>query len=259
VFEALLPADLDTLATALADGRLGDPPSEFALRRSGIAPSADLLSCLAALTEAGFSAAQSAAIVRMLAEERRRAEAAGPRISAVISGPDPSSAGRETAAVVNQLFNEARREILVTGYAIYQGASIFRPLAERHDADESLKVTVCLDLSRRGGDTTRDSDLIIRFARDFGRNHWHGRRMPRLFFDPRGLDPEPARRAVLHAKAIVIDRIKVLVTSANLTPAAHFRNVELGLIVDGGTLPTQIADHFDQLMSKGNLKEIMFS
>ena len=54
---------------------------------------------------------------------------------------------------------------------------------------------------------------------------------------------------VVHAKCAVQDGAAVLVTSANLTEAAMERNMELGLLVRGGSVPRAIGRHFDTLVA----------
>jgi len=68
------------------------------------------------------------------------------------------------------------------------------------------------------------------------------------------LDPVMVR--VLHAKCIIIDREVALVTSANPTPAAYDRNIELGLIVRKGDIPRQIQNRFETLIARGCLKAL---
>jgi cardiolipin synthase A/B len=67
------------------------------------------------------------------------------------------------------------------------------------------------------------------------------------------------KRAVLHAKCIVIDSASALVTSANPTPAAYTKNIELGIVIRGGTIPGQIASHFSSLIETGALRRLDFS
>lgn len=248
--------DLETLASALEDGRVALPLTELALGRIGLSMPAATTAMLAPFASCGFTAAQAAMLLRAALVERRRAEAETPRIDAVFTGPDPTGTGRDTGLLVNDLFTEAREEVLVSGFALYQGDVVLRTLAQRYDREPDLRVTLCLDVSRRAGDTTRDSDLLLRFARAFRQDHWLGQRLPPIHFDPRGLDPDHRSRAVLHAKCIVIDRRKALVTSANLTLAAQRKNIELGVVIDGGNVPGLIASHFDALVATGHLHRL---
>jgi cardiolipin synthase A/B len=59
----------------------------------------------------------------------------------------------------------------------------------------------------------------------------------------------PAGTAALHAKAAIADSHTALVTSANLTGHGMNENMELGLIVRGGSVPRRLAAHFIQLMA----------
>jgi len=49
--------------------------------------------------------------------------------------------------------------------------------------------------------------------------------------------------ASMHAKLLVVDRRTALVGSANLTGAGLDKNLECGLLVRGGPLPSEIAAH----------------
>jgi phosphatidylserine/phosphatidylglycerophosphate/cardiolipin synthase-like enzyme len=136
------------------------------------------------------------------------------------------------------------------------GARDFRRLAERMDANPNLEAIFCLDISRPGSDTTRDSDIVERFAHNFIDKHWSGARLPHIYYDPRGLSNNRTARAVLHAKAIVIDRRIALLTSANPTPAAYLRNIELGVLVSNCIVPMQICEHFEGLIRAGALQRL---
>jgi hypothetical protein len=44
------------------------------------------------------------------------------------------------------------------------------------------------------------------FVEAFRTNHWPDQRLPELFYDPRSLLADPAERASLHAKCVVMDK-----------------------------------------------------
>jgi phosphatidylserine/phosphatidylglycerophosphate/cardiolipin synthase-like enzyme len=106
---------------------------------------------------------------------------------------------------------------------------------------------------------TKESDLIARHEHDLKQRHWSGKRLLNIYFDPRALTMDVSKRAVLHAKCIVIDGGVALVTSANPTPAAYTRNIELGIVIRGGTIPGQIASHFASLIQVGALRRLDLS
>jgi phosphatidylserine/phosphatidylglycerophosphate/cardiolipin synthase-like enzyme len=195
-------------------------------------------------------------LLRAVAEGRKLQAIIQSSLDLVVTGPDIDAGARDTGVVVEQLFCEARYSVLVVGFAIYKGSVIFRRLAERLDASPDINVKLCLDVSRRGTDTTRDDELTARYARRFVEDEWPGKRLPNLYFDPRGLTADGAARAVLHAKCIVIDQRVALVTSANPTPAAYERNIEVGLIVRQGDIPGRIHRHFESLIGEGHLKRL---
>lgn len=66
-----------------------------------------------------------------------------------------------------------------------------------------------------------------------------------LYTWPPTLLPEhDPRHASLHAKAAIADDHVAFVASANLTGYALDKNMELGLLVQGGEVPRLLASHF---------------
>ena len=64
-------------------------------------------------------------------------------------------------------------------------------------------------------------------------------------------DPPDAK---LHAKAVIVDNRGVLLTSANMTNAAYDKNIELGVLRRGGTTAARVQNHFDELITRGELR-----
>jgi phosphatidylserine/phosphatidylglycerophosphate/cardiolipin synthase-like enzyme len=248
--------DLAQVAEALSQGRLTHPFSTVGLARLGVSDPQSLSTELNNFTDKGFQSSQLAVLLGEIARQRKSLLVEAPTVELVVTGPNVRETSRDTAVVVEQLFTEAHAWVLIVGFAFYKGDVIFRSLAARLDSTPSLDVTLCLDISRRGTDTTRDQDLIARFARDFMENNWSGQRRPKIYYDPRGLTMDAKMRAVLHAKCIVVDNKSALVTSANPTPAAYERNIEMGVIVRGGMIPKQIGSHFTSLIETGVLHKL---
>jgi phosphatidylserine/phosphatidylglycerophosphate/cardiolipin synthase-like enzyme len=251
--------DLTQAAAALADGRLAAPVSSISLARLGVSDPHGLARELDRLAQLGLQPKQMSVVLHAVVEERRASWSREVELELVVTGPDVREQARDTAVVVEQLFEEAKASVLLVGFALYDGSTIFRRLAQRLDATPQLQATLCLDISRRSTDTTRESDLIARYEHEFRQRHWSGKRLPNIYFDPRGLTMDANKRAVLHAKCIVIDSASALVTSANPTPAAYTKNIELGIVIRGGTIPGQIASHFSSLIETGALRRLDFS
>ena len=83
------------------------------------------------------------------------------------------------------------------------------------DERPALRVTLLLNIQRNKGDTTTSEQLVRRFADRFWKSDWPGSSHPRVYYDPRALDPD-GPGGVLHAKAVVADDEAVFITSANL-------------------------------------------
>jgi phosphatidylserine/phosphatidylglycerophosphate/cardiolipin synthase-like enzyme len=203
---------------------------------------------LASLATDGWTPRQVGVLALAIAEARRGAGDPEHVFDLVLSGPDaPGVPTRDTGAVMHELVSTARHEILLAGYAVYNGRKIFKPLAERLAGHPGIRITLCLNIERRRGDTSLPSEIVARFLSDFQARHWPWRPLPRLFYDPRAIDAEPRQRAALHAKVVLVDRKAALITSANFTEAAQKRNVEAGVLITHPPFVARLADYFDGL------------
>lgn len=253
---SLAEADLRALAANLRAGRLAFPPSTMALQTfcaSGDAPV--LARTLAELASQGMSADHVALVLGAIAAERAASRpATGELVDLVWTGPEaPGTASRDTGAVVRELFRTATTEVLIAGYAVYQGRSVFAALSERMETLPDFRVRMFLDISRPHGDTSLDSEIRNRFAHRFRTQEWPGSRLPEIYYDPRALATDTKKRATLHAKCIVVDRRLAFVSSANFTEAAQARNIEVGTLIRSASFAETLASHFTQLVACGGL------
>ena len=259
-FSALALLDRNDLVqlAELLEARLLTPPfgsltlaNHVASQHMGI-----VSECFETLARQGLTPSQMALVLRAFAAGRQTGAEASPTVTIVVSGPDVVSTARDTGVVMRELFAKARKRVLAVGFAVHQGKSVFEVLARRMDKDELPPAIVCLDVRRQPGDTSLDSQLIVRFAQNFVRNEWPGDRLPRVYYDPRSLVPAGHSTSAMHAKCVVIDGAEVLVTSANFTEAAQTRNIELGLLVGGPAVAVRIEDHFQSLIQAGQLERL---
>jgi phosphatidylserine/phosphatidylglycerophosphate/cardiolipin synthase-like enzyme len=255
MFEGLSSEDLRHVAHVLVERRLAPPYSEFGLKRAGVFGET-LCADLAGLDAEGFTPVQVARLAEECAAERDQMERTASQLELVVSGPDAQARARDTSVVIEQLFGEAEQSVVVVGFAIYNGREIFGTLAERMDKDSKLRAVCCFDVARNVGDAREDADIIEGFARRFVKYEWPGTRLPLVYYDPRSLGRDRETRAVLHAKTIVIDGRKAILTSANPTPAAYLRNIELGIVLTGGSIPKAIESYFLRLISEGRLIQL---
>ncbi len=134
------------------------------------------------------------------------------------------------------------------GYAVHNAKPIFELLASRM-ANDNLHVEFCIEIGRKLGDTSLDSEIVRRFAQEFRETHWPFANLPDVYYDPRSLSNDPLKRSSLHAKCVVADRTKAMITSANFTQAAWLRNIEIGVLVKSHPLVAQLADYFAGLVT----------
>jgi phosphatidylserine/phosphatidylglycerophosphate/cardiolipin synthase-like enzyme len=257
--QSLSDADLRTLSVALAGGRLEPPYTAAWLGRfidAGAAVS--VAARLTELAEAGMQPGHVSVVADAILAARAGRPAAEDVVDLVWTGPEAAgAANRDTGVVVRELFAQATESIHVAGFAVFQGRSLFLPLAKRMAALPSLRARLYLDVHRGHSDTSSDAELVVRFAHKFVAHDWpQGFPLPVVYYDPRSLSSDSSARASLHAKCVVADRRVALVTSANFTEAAQERNIEAGVVVRSERFASRLADHFDALAEKGVLRRL---
>jgi len=60
--------------------------------------------------------------------------------------------------------------------------------------------------------------------------------------------PEPFVDGKVHAKVAVVDGARAFITSANLTGHALEKNMEAGVLINGGPVPRTLSDHLQALV-----------
>jgi phosphatidylserine/phosphatidylglycerophosphate/cardiolipin synthase-like enzyme len=198
-----------------------------------------------------------AALVRAVADERQHAMLTSDRrLELVWTGPErDNSATRETSVVVRELFRSADREVLVAGYALFNARSILDPLADRMAERPDLRVRLVVNVARTDGREIEST--LNEFVRQFRTHHWPPVRLPELYYDPRSFEPDPSRRAVMHAKCVLVDDCRTFISSANLTEAAQVRNIELGIVVNDAVWARCVREQFDSLIEKRYLRRLV--
>lgn len=251
-FSRLSDADLRELANALKSRRISAPYSELQVNRV-LSPTftPDIIAALQELSYCGFDEQQMSVTLEMLLHDRLHGRKAEPPIDLVTSGPEaPGIANRDTAVVVRELFAHAKKSVLVVGYAVYQGASVFEALAQRMDAIPDLDVKLFLNIARPDNDSTPAEILVSQFTQRFQDSQWpKDYRLPAVFYDPRSVADD--KRSSLHAKCVVVDTEQVFVSSANFTKAAQERNIEVGLKIQSSWLAGRLIRHFQLLHEHG--------
>lgn len=199
------------------------------------------------MSERGAAAALRA-VERVMARQRK------PDLA--ISGPPaPGIYARDTRIVYEELLGSAERSVWLSSFVYSNGPRVFETLARRMEQRPQLTVTLLLNIQRRWGDQTPGDHLVRAFAETFWKRDWPGARRPRVYYDPRSLASDDAgERAVLHAKAAVVDDEALFITSANLTEAASERNIEIGVLLRDRSMALSVAAYFQRLIDSGHLR-----
>lgn len=250
-------SELAELAAAVRTGRLASPYTAAAVGRF-VSPGSlqAALHGLQAFTNADMSITASASVLDVLACASSSSAPLDELIDLVITGLAPNAVGRDTAVVVSELFQRARKSVIVVGYAVSKGREVFRTLAERMNQEPNLEVRLYLDIQRPDGDTSADLEIVRRFMRQFATTQWPvGFKLPEVYYDSRGLAMDRNDRAALHAKCVVVDENDIFVSSANFTEYAQQRNVEIGLYLRSEQIARRITRYMTELAGSGKLRQ----
>jgi phosphatidylserine/phosphatidylglycerophosphate/cardiolipin synthase-like enzyme len=168
-----------------------------------------------------------------------------PQVEVVWTGPDAGGPlVRPTAAVLGEMLRNTRSggEILLVGYSLTaddgsQMMEIIELLGEASRNQAQISVVLHKDEEAKN----RENLLAV----------WNVFAVkPTIYmWEPEAAGPY----SKMHAKVLVVDRVEVLVTSANFTYHGLHENIEVGLRVRGPQAAA-IAQRFDHLISEHVLK-----
>jgi len=172
--------------------------------------------------------------------------AAGERehVEVVWTGPAPQGVpARLTSAVIADVAAGARSNLLLVSYAAYKVPAVVAAIETA--CERGVTVDLVLESEAASGGKLRfDARTAFGDVADRVRLwEWPPFRRPQL----------EKGHAVLHAKAALADEHTAFVTSANLTGLGLDENLELGLLVRGGSAPRSIARYVRGLMAEGVL------
>ena len=169
------------------------------------------------------------------------------KVSLVWTGPSTEAGHlRSTRSVLATLVANATENLVLVSFASYDVAELTAALAAA--TARGVEVTLILETPDDPG-----GPLVIGPAHPFAsiKNTASFYRWPhearKAFF---------ATAARLHAKCVIADRSSALITSANLTSAGINDNIELGVLIEAGPLPTKLSQHLQLLIEDATLEEI---
>lgn len=234
---------LELLVGAVERGRLECPFTASDLAAVGFRGHLDdVLAALARADRVGVLASLRVALAE-------RAHRPPPRLDLVWTGPETrASVAQSTALVVERLFEEAQRSVIVGGYA-FDTPEILQPLF-RAMKDRGVAAMFFLDVDGVAENAAGADAYAIAAIDRFFRDVWtFGLPKPDVYFDPRTATPGPPW-ASLHAKCVIVDDERSFITSANFTDRGQTRNIEAGVLIEDQSFAEQLAAQWRLLISE---------
>lgn len=184
---------------------------------------------------AGMLLAAAAATASARAEER---------VELVWTGPDSKSIrGRATSDVIVQVIDQASESLVLCTFAsrrVDRIRTALQAAAERH-----VSITLILE--------NENSNNAYKQA---PRDPFEGIPAEVLEWPADQREPAGGWSPALHAKFALADDTTLFITSANLTGFALDRNIEAGLLLEGGPIPGQFRNHLRDLAYGGILTRV---
>jgi phosphatidylserine/phosphatidylglycerophosphate/cardiolipin synthase-like enzyme len=187
---------------------------------------------------------QSIAFALQAAAEAAAAVGVDQRAEIAWTGPATEAVPlRRVDQVIYDMVETAKEEVLLVTYAAYKAERALKAL--RDATDHGVRVKLVIELAQESGgkisfDGLQSFRTAVPSAQVF---YWPLDRRKRSASGSYG---------AMHAKCLVADRSRAIVSSANLTDYALEANMELGLLVERA-VAVRLAEHFDQLIVRGEL------
>lgn len=165
-------------------------------------------------------------------------------VELVWTGPTtPFVAIRRTEQVLLDIIRQAKREIFIVSFVAYDVPSIIAALNDAINRGVDARILVEASLTQ-GGSLLVDPVATMRSAVPSAKLYvWTDR-------------PHPFTNGRVHAKVAVADGAIAFLTSANLTGHALEKNMEAGVLLNGGSTPANLRDHMFALIETKVIKSI---
>ncbi len=177
---------------------------------------------------------------------REKQHREGQSVELVWTGPDVGVVPlRRTEQVVLQVIDSASQRLLVVSYAVFNVPRICEALIRA--ADRGVAINVIVESPDRIEGQKAYSTLAALGPTVAGRCGVYLWPIEGRFKGGAG------KPGLLHVKCAVADGRWLFLSSANLTEQAFSINMELGVLITGGTTPVQVEAHFGKMIESGTL------
>jgi phosphatidylserine/phosphatidylglycerophosphate/cardiolipin synthase-like enzyme len=200
---------------------------------------------------AGHSRPACLAILQSALAERKHAKRPTPEL--VWTGPEGAQAqARDTAVVLRELFESARKRVVLAGYSFKNAESVLKPLQQVMVA-HGVQAHFFVDVPQPQHSQPNEEAYGQAQLKAFLVANWPFTTPPPLLYcDRRALRPgRGADYCSLHAKCGAVDSRRAFVSSANFTLRAHDRNIETGVLIDDPNFAIQLDRQWMSLVDGG--------
>lgn len=171
------------------------------------------------------------------------------RLDLVWTGPDVADIPlRRTEQALLEVIAAAERELLIVSFAVYRIPEITRALVQAFE--RGVRLRICVEAPEPEGEKIA-YDTIRALGREV-------QQCAAIYIWPRDqrLQSAQGKSGSLHAKCAVADDKLLFISSANLTEYAMQLNMEMGVLIQGSTLPGIVVHHFGRLIEGGLLQRV---
>lgn len=231
----LSPSRIEALADRVRDSLSAERDGNLHQLVTTPAARAALDRLIAAWRQTEISGGVLAGILVGAAYARRQAQRES-SVELVWTGPTtPFVATRRTEQVLLDLIHRAQRDLFLVSFVAYDVSSVVDALNAA--AARGIEVRILLETSAsKGGSLSVDPVAMMRRCVPSAALYvWTDR-------------PAPFTEGRVHAKVAVADGLTAFLTSANLTGHALEKNMEAGVLVVGGHIPSGLRDHLHALV-----------
>ncbi|WP_254868965.1 DISARM system phospholipase D-like protein DrmC [Vibrio hepatarius] len=163
----------------------------------------------------------------------------------VWTGPDSTMFPvRRSEQVLLDIINSANETLFIVSFVLVKIPNVEQALKQA--IARGVKVKMLLE--------SEDKESSGVFAKTLERLYTNIPNIQLYIWPRENREKYQAGFARVHAKCAVADKRGAFITSANLTEAALDRNIEMGINIEGGSIPSDICSQLDAMI---NSKEIL--
>lgn len=194
-------------------------------------------------------ASVSVAMMILTAAHAEQAHRDAQSVELVWTGPESDAAPfRRTEQAILQVLDSATQRITLVSYAIYKIPFVCDAVVRA--ARRGVRITVIVETPDRVAGEHEYSTLKALGPEVAACSN--------VFYWPKEKrhQSDGGKLGILHVKCAAADGRWLFLSSANLTEYAFSINMELGVLITGGSLPSRVEERFEAIVNAGTLERV---